>query len=283
MHEIIEHLLDYLDDVRRRPWHVLIVAWLVAITGWLFVSAIPNRYQASARVYVDSQSLLRPLLSGLAVQPNINDQVGVMTKTLISRPNLEKVAHMTDLDLRAKSSQQMESIIDGLEAGLTLKSAGYADLYTISYENHDPVIAKKVVQALLTIFVENGLGSSRKDISSSRKFIDEQVADYENKLRETEKQIKDFRVKNVGLMPGEVGHDYYSQLSELQDTIKKTQTDLLEVENRRDSLGRQLSGEDPTLLMDSATASNTPEIDARIQTLKQTLDNLRLTRSAPHR
>ena len=73
-----------------------------AIVGVAVVFRIPESYEASARVYVDTQSLLRPLMAGLAIQPNLDQQVALMSRTLISRPNVEKLVRMADLDLRVK-------------------------------------------------------------------------------------------------------------------------------------------------------------------------------------
>ena len=43
------------------------------------------------------QRLLAPLLQGLAVRPNVDQQVQIMQRTLLSRPNLEQVMRMSDL------------------------------------------------------------------------------------------------------------------------------------------------------------------------------------------
>ena len=106
MNESFEQLFGYARAVWRKRWVVLITAWVACGIGWAWVYQLENQYRASARVYVDTQSLLRPLLGGLAVQPNLSQQVSMMTRTLVSRPNLEKVARMTDLDLRAKTPKQ---------------------------------------------------------------------------------------------------------------------------------------------------------------------------------
>ena len=277
MHEIYSQLLQHVLAISRFRWYVIITAWLVSVAGWISVHYLPDRYEATSRVYVDTQSLLRPLLAGIAVQPNTNQQVAIMANTLINRPNLEKVARVTDLALQAKTPQQMEDILNQLSTRIKLKGTGLDDnLYTISYENKDPVLAKKVVQSLLNIFVENGLGNNRKNIASSQKFIEEQLQSYQAKLLDAENAIKDFQRKNIGVMPGEMGQDYYTEIGTLQEEINQSQMSLREAENRADSLKHQLSGDDPTLLADSPASVSNPEIDARIQLLEKNLDVLRL-------
>ena len=64
------------------------------LATWIFFARpsfasnqIPQKFEASARVYVDTESLLRPLLQGLAFQPNVGQQVALISRTLVSRPN----------------------------------------------------------------------------------------------------------------------------------------------------------------------------------------------------
>ena len=276
MHEIVDQLIGHAIAAWQRRWIAITAAWVAAVVGWIGVYNVPDRYQASARVYVDSQSLLKPLLAGLAVQPNINEQVSIMANTLLSRPNLEKVVRMSDMDLKLKDKGQMDSVVDEMEKQVTLKAAGYGDIYTISYENKNPEQAKKVVQSILTIFVENGLGNNRKNIANSQKFISDQVKEYETKLIDAESSLKDFKRQNIGILPGEIGQDYYAGLAATREKMNAAEISLKEAENKRDYLKRQMSGDDPSLLGDSTMISADPEIDARIQTLKQNLDNLRL-------
>ena len=70
---------------------------------------MPDLYEASARIYVDTQSVLKPLMQGLAVQPNVDQQVMILSRTLISRPNVEKLVRMADLDLDAKTKADQDA------------------------------------------------------------------------------------------------------------------------------------------------------------------------------
>ena len=75
MHELADQLLFHLKATWRYRWYAVVVAWIIALGGWTAVYLMPDRYEAQARVYVDTQSMLRPLLSGLAVQPNVDQMV----------------------------------------------------------------------------------------------------------------------------------------------------------------------------------------------------------------
>jgi len=285
MHEAVAQVMSYVKGVWRRRWYIIVVAWIVSVAGWITVYAMPDSFQASARVYVDTQSLLKPLLAGLTVAPNADQQVSMMTRTLINRPNLEKIARMTDLDLKAKTPAQMEDLINGLSSQITLGSAGRDNLYTIAYQHQNPELAKRVVQSLLTIFVESSLGTTRKDIASSQKFIEEQLKAYEAKLITSENALRDFKRQHMGNMPGQ-GGDYYAQLSAASEARKQAALELSEAVNRRDQLKRQLADEEPEIASGAASmtpaAPVNPELDERIKSLQKQTDALRLQYTEQH-
>ncbi|MEQ6341900.1 MAG: Wzz/FepE/Etk N-terminal domain-containing protein [Gammaproteobacteria bacterium] len=283
MQDVIVQVLVYARGVLRHRWLVLLVAWLVCFVGWVVVYKMPDQYKASARVYVDTQSILKPLLSGLTVQTDIEQQIALMTRTLLSRPNLEKVARMTDLDLQGKEPEQMEGLLAALGKNITMEGTGRENLYTISYVNSDPQLAKKVVQSLLTIFVESSLGESRRDSDSAQHFIDKQIADYERRLVEAEEKVKEFKRKNVGMMPAR-GEGYYDSMQTEMGLLNQAQLELREAENRRNELKRQIEDEDPS---DTATFSppptaSTSAIDARIEALRSKMDSMLLQYTERH-
>jgi polysaccharide chain length determinant protein (PEP-CTERM system associated) len=275
MDQVLQQILGYAKAAWRRRWWGVVMAWLVCIVGWTWVMMIPDRYEASARVYVDTQSLLKPLLLGLTVQPNVDQQIKLMTRQLVSRPTLEKVARMTDLDVRAKTPEQTEAMLNGLASKIAIADAGRENLYTISYQDPNADLAKKVVQSLLTIFVETSLGKTRQDISSSARFIEEQLQQYQQKLTDAENALTEFKRKNIGMMPGQ-GGDYYAKLSETAGLLRQAQLDQQEATNRRNQLRRQLEDEEPELNAAAAAVSTHSEIDARIQALEKQMDQLRL-------
>lgn len=285
MQDVIETLLVHARGVWRQRWYMILIVWLVSLAGWLVVYKLPDQYKASARVYVDTQSILKPLLRGLTVDSNQGaQQVALMTRTLLSRPNLEKVARMTDLDLKGQNSEQMEAILSGLGKDIALEDTGRENLYTISYVNNDPQLAKRVVQSLLTIFVESSLGETRRDTDTAQQFIDKQIAEYEARLVEAEEKLKEFKRQNVGVMPAR-GEGYYESMQATMGALEQAQLELREVENRRDEIKRQL--EDEELNAESAipgkpVAVAPSAVDGRIQSLEAKMDGLLLQFTERH-
>jgi polysaccharide chain length determinant protein (PEP-CTERM system associated) len=275
MDQVLQQILGYAKAAWYRRWWGVAVAWLVCIVGWTWVMTIPDRYQATARVYVDTQTLLQPLLSGLTVQPNVQQQINLMTRQLVSRPTLEKVARMTDQDVQAKTPEQTEGMLNALASKISIADAGRENLYTISYQDADGELAKKVVQSLLTIFVETSLGKTRLDISSSQRFIEEQLQQYQQKLTDAESALTEFKRKHIGMMPGQ-GGDYYAKLAEASALLRQAQLDQQEATNRRNQLRRQLADEEPELSAAEAAKPTHSEIDGRIQALEKQMDQLRM-------
>ena len=155
MDELLGQVISVLKGIWKFRWPGLAVAWVVALVGVVVVWSVPDRYEASARIYVDTQSILKPLMSGLAVQPNIEQQISMLSRTLISRPNVEKLVRMADLDLASTNKSTQDALIDRVSRGLQIRNAGRDNLYTLSYIDENPEKAKRVVQALMSIFVES--------------------------------------------------------------------------------------------------------------------------------
>ena len=277
MDDLIRQGLAIVRGMWQRRWIGLAVAWIVGISGVIYILRLPDVYEASARIYVDTQSVLKPLMQGLAVQPNVDQQVMILSRTLISRPNVEKLVRMADLDLAAKTKAEQDTMIDGLMKTLKIESVGRDNLYTLSYRSTTPDHAKRVVQSLTSIFVESNLGDKRKDSDSAKRFIDDQIKVYERKLEDAENRLKEFKIRHMSTNDM-AGRDYFARLSELTTLLNQSRLELREAEQSRDALKREVAGEEPMLIPDDTPVANStvavPEIDGRIEAMKRSLDGL---------
>ena len=242
MNEIYQQLISTLLAIWRRRAYVLISAWVVCTAGWLFVAQIPNKYEATARIYVDTQSMLNTLMRGIAADTDVVQQINMIRQTLISRPNMEKVVRMTDMDLNAKTDADLDKIVTDVKDKIKLSAQGI-NLFNLSYEDADPQVAKKVVQSLLTLFVEENIGANRKDLAGTRRFIDEQISKYEQDLNASERRMAEFQQKNLGFLPGNA--NYFATLQQARGDLAVADAALREARLQSSALEQQLVGIPP--------------------------------------
>lgn len=284
MHELVHLLVSQLKATWRYRWYAVASAWVVALGGWTVVYLMPDYHVAYARVFVDTQSILRPLLSGLAVQPNVDQMVEMMSRTLVSRINAEKVIEMTDMNAGPDAPAEREQLITRLIREVNIKSAGRENLYTITYADENPQRAKRVVESLLSIFMQGSVGNKRRDSDSAQQFIEEQLQIYSEKLVDAEKAVTEFKRRHVGLTPTG-GQDYYARLNEAKNVLRQAMLELRVALNSRDAIKQRLAEDEATrsrLAAKGAATRTDSAIDTRIRALERALDNLRLNYTEAH-
>ena len=292
MEEILKQVVSVARGMWKYRWPAVLVAWVVAAAGVAVVFTIPDQYEARARIYVDTQSILKPLMSGLAVQPNVQQQVSMLSRTLISRPNIEKLIRMADLDLGARTKAQQEQLVTDLMKDLRISRAGReSDLYVLSYRHSDRDKAQRVIQSLVSIFVESSLGATRRDSASAMAFLDEQIKQYAQRLDEAELKLKEFRMRNIDRQLVAGGPDSLSRVNDLAAQLDQARLQLREAENARDAAKQQLeaaksgAGRSSSGLVkrrDPLATVATPELDSRIDATKRNLDALLLRYTEQH-
>ncbi|MES3020520.1 MAG: XrtA system polysaccharide chain length determinant [Pseudomonadota bacterium] len=282
MEELISQLLSSLKGIWKYRWYAAAVTWCVALGGWAKVYSMPDDYQSTARVFVDTQSILKPLLSGMTSVPNVEQQVSIMSRTLLSRPNVERVMRMVDMDVGATDVGEHERQVDDLMGKIKIGGTNTHDIYTISYHHADPKMVRDVVQSLLTIFLEGSFKGKKGESQKAVQFIDDQIRGYEERLVAAENMVKEFKLRNSGLLPRQ-GVDYSSQLAIAADALNTARLELLEAEQGRNAINAQISGDEPVLgIAPRAAVAANPELDARIAAINKNLDALRLQYTELH-
>ncbi|MCC5858738.1 MAG: chain-length determining protein [Ectothiorhodospiraceae bacterium] len=282
MHELYAFILGELRGAWRFRWYALLVAWVVVIAGVIVVLKMPDQYRVDARVQVDTESVLRPLLDGLAVSPNLSDRVAMMANTLLNRDNLERIARESDLLITANDAVEEQRVLNGLRSNISLSSGGRNNVYTIAYESGDPEVSRKVVQSVLDILMDQTLGVTRTDSDTATDFLERQVREYEDRLRSAEERLANFKRENVGLLPDQGGRDYYQRLRAAEDNLEELEAELRTAQNRRNALRREIelmeSGQQSREVINPRVAA----LDEQIQASRERLEDLRLRYTDQH-
>jgi polysaccharide chain length determinant protein (PEP-CTERM system associated) len=289
------------DEVRgawRFRWVALITAFIVALIGWAVVFALPDRYEADARVFVDTRTGLKPALQGLTIDQNVDAQINYVRQSLLEGPQLERIAKDTGVlpptvtDARARA-RTLYSLSDRIVLGV-FSAGSQGDerstagrIYSFHYTDGDRARSLRVVESLLNTFVEETLGGKRESSQQAQQFLETQIKDYEQRLSAAEDKLAAFKKKNVGLMPSDQG-GYFVQLQKEVDASKKAESDLSVAMSRRDELAKQLHSDSVVSAAGSSTAGSGrgggggSDTLSRIQETQAKLDELLLKYTDRH-
>jgi polysaccharide chain length determinant protein (PEP-CTERM system associated) len=285
-----EFLYQAAPELRRlwqHRWLGVAVVLTVAMVGAFVVSVVENKYEANARVFVDTQTVLKPLMAGLAFQPDVDQQVRMLARTLISRPNVERLMNSREIGFAKPSDAQYDHAVEKLKDGIKILPSGGGNIYTISYRDSNSQRARRLVQELVELFVDSNIDAKRRDSAEASRFLEQQIREYEVKLLESESKLKDFKVRNFGVS-GVSNDDFFTRVSSLADVVTKLRLDLSAAEKARDAMRHELDQEDPRLpayatpsLIGQQTIAS--ELDVRLETQRKQLDELlrRFTESHP--
>ncbi|WP_018880166.1 XrtA system polysaccharide chain length determinant [Thioalkalivibrio sp. ALE9] len=277
MEKIVQELWQHVRGTWRKRWWILPIAWLVCIGGWAYAHNLPDTYQADARIYVNTQSVLDPLLRGMTVRPNTEQRLRMITRTLLSRDNLEEIARESDLDVLTGNAS-LDAQVALLRSRLTLEGGERDNIYSVRFRHSNPEVAYRVVRETVDLFMARGMGDSRLDLTTSQQFIERQLENYEQQLQEKEAEIEQFKRDNARFLSGD--GNFYSRLERTRDQLQQARLQRREAESRLQTLERRAregraSGVGPGGYENS-------ELDRRISELQENIDAMRLRYTDEH-
>jgi protein tyrosine kinase modulator len=285
----------YLSGGWSFRWWALGVAWVACLVGWAVVAAVPDRYQVEAKIYLDTDTMMAPLLKGLTINVDPSERIAFMLRTLITRPNLEQVLRLTDPSATSLTPAALEQRVEVMAKRVSIRGLDAKNYYAIGFTDNSSDYAQAVTQTLLSILVDSNIGDKRRDMDSARTFIDQKLSEYESRLRESERRRADFKTANLDILGKAAAPNRLDQVSSELDQAKK---DLSTAVAKRNTLSSQLETTPKTVAMDEALlissitgramggdnpANNANATAAqRLQLAKRALDDMRLRYTDNH-
>lgn len=266
----------------RRRWLLIAAAWAVCVLGWIGVYLTPNSYESEARLYVDTDAVLTPLLKGLAIETRTQSQLEMMQRTLLRRPNLDKLISITSLNLYATDPEERQALLRRLSTTIAITSDG-PNLFTIHYRNDNPQLAFQIVSGLVNIFMEEATGSSMSDMQNAQRFLNEQIASFEKQLRAAEQRRATFISKYFDILPligngGAPLQEARARVQQLELQLKNAQTGQVALQEVLRSTPQTLKGQLPESVAATVpgTAAQTKgQLEAQLTAAEQKLAELR--------
>ena len=150
--DLLRNATGLLRGMWTHRWEGLAAAWGVGLLALVALFFVPHRYEATARLYVNTDSILKPLMRDITVQPNDEQRITMLSRVVISRPNIETLVQKSGLEAQARTPAERERIVDGL-----MKSLEFDNLIPmISAGLHNISLTKYLIQQATQSHAERG-------------------------------------------------------------------------------------------------------------------------------
>lgn len=280
MQQQFSEIYFYIKGLMRYKKLAIIISLVFCATAWSFIFFMKDKFESQAKVHIDTATMIRPLMKGMVIEPDISSMIRIIQQLMFTRPNLQKIIELSLLNpSREVVSNEM---IDSLKKEIVIKSSGDRDIFDISYSANDPEVAKSVVQAVLTVFSDQTQGKAMADVSDAHNFIEQQIRDYEIRLQDAEKAKEEFTRNNLDVLAES------NQLGEVKiarDELDEATVLLEQAQAKRNVLEAQLKEVQESADTNWGVSSISQDIsaeEARIQALKDRKTNLLLKYTDRH-
>lgn len=268
--------LDIVDIAFRRKWFFIIPFIVIIMMAMGYVRWAPKSYKASTTILVE-----QPELPTSYVRPTIIERrqgrLETVEQQIKSRRLIEVIVDEYYLLAEPKRNPSPPSGIQGLRDRITIQVTG-DQIFSISYEDRNPVMAMKIANRLASLFIERSLKQREERALGTISFLDRELERVQKLLKQQEKDISEFRTSQIGVQPGDNGVDsddlivlytllrrlrlkytdehpeiirLKAKIAEVEKTKSKEGTDKSEVQLSREDLEQtQLKAEKKRLWMD---------------------------------
>ncbi|RMB08923.1 XrtA system polysaccharide chain length determinant [Eilatimonas milleporae] len=284
--ELYQQFLTLAYGIWRKRWYMLVSAWVVGLMGWALVSTMPYKYTATAQVFVDTETLLPVIAKNLGINVNVTRQVDLVRRTLVTRPNLEKIIRRSDyLDRLARTDKDMDELVAYMQRNIRVLSLD-GGMFRIEFAIDDgrlsdrqrAEVSKVVVTNLLAFFFERNTEEGQLKAEGAVDFLDQQIGNYSRQLEDAERAHAQFKQDNLEYLGGQ--GSFLSKLETAQTNLRRTRNQISELSVTVETLQKQLENvpptiREPTTSLGGRRGGAKDPLEVRIEDLQKKYDNLK--------
>jgi len=261
---------EYLLKLKRR-WLPALSVFVVTVGTTLFLTSFVDETYKSEGKILFKKNTPNALLN-LGENTNefdslLNTQTPLSTEKL--RMTSEPVLQQTIDQLKLENSQGEPLKVKELEKKLAIEIVGGSDVISIEYKDPDPIIASKVVNTLMNVYVEEHVRSNKSATASADSFISGTIPKIEGKLDTLEADLQNFYEKNQVVDLQEEKKNLVTEIGTLNRDISGVGAELQGKKAQTDSLQNQI-GLNLKQAITTVQLSNTPQVKSILEQLGTT-------------
>jgi polysaccharide chain length determinant protein (PEP-CTERM system associated) len=261
----------------RRKWLFIFPVAIFTVLGVLIALGLPKIYGAKCVLLVEQSKVIEGIFEERGGPSNVN-KASMLVKTVSEMmlgwapvtSVLKEVGLLSEKDLD-RSGSEVEELYKDVIDRVRFSTKG-DNLIEVSFQDKQPFLAYRVMDSMLSHFIERFLGMARSQVDSTLAFIDKDLKRLRDKLDESEEKLREFEERNSSQLP-EAEMNNMVKLHTQRDNLSKIELEIAIQREKLSVIDENLKKEDSTILGEIIKIPNpkAAEINKRIDELETSL------------
>lgn len=265
--------------MRRLPYFLLLVALGTALGGTL-ATVLPPRYEAQARLLVESEQIPDELAAS-TVRTEATEQLEIIQQRILTRDKLLEMANRLKIygDPSPENRLNPDQIVADLRSRIVIDTTGGASrrgtvsatLVTVGFSSDSATLSSTVVNELVTMILDENVTLRTAATAETLKFFQQEVERLDKALADQGAKILAFKNANQDALPDSLEFRRAQQAANQERLLQMARQEA-ELADRRARLVKlyETTGQ---VEMGPATAAMTPE-QKQLKALQDELSSL---------
>jgi succinoglycan biosynthesis transport protein ExoP len=280
MEEDVKTLTDYLHILIRRKTIIAIPALILMVASVVVAVVLPPVFESQATILIEQQHIPTELVKS-TVTSYADERISLIQQRVMTIDNLTKIIDKFGLYAKQKEKLTAVELAEQFRANAHLElvnadviSQGRKSKATLAFkllfDDKDPVMAQKVTNELVTLFLNENVKSRTQRAEETTVFLEEEAEKFKLEIQKIENQLAEYKEKYSNSLP-ELLPVNLSMISRVESQIQQLGIQEKMLDERKISLRSQLAITSPHLTYASAATEHEPTSLAELKREKARL------------
>ncbi|MFQ5868596.1 MAG: GumC family protein [Candidatus Zixiibacteriota bacterium] len=260
-------LSDYLQIFRRQRGILIVTFLAVFMSAAIFSFTTVPLYESKTTLMIEEESGVKKevfeVTSFIKRETKIKNQVEILESRTLAEAVIRAVLASPFRERwiwkesnEGKEGMKMSSMVERLHNSMEIIPIRDTDIIEVRVTAPDPELAAFLANTLADQYHKKSLRSSRGEITEVREFLEGQLANIQEELRESEEKLKGYKQEKGIAALSEETEELVRQLATFEALYNEAKTDLNAQEKRLSYMREQLAERKSHLVDDIARISS---------------------------
>ncbi|MFQ5862889.1 MAG: Wzz/FepE/Etk N-terminal domain-containing protein [Candidatus Brocadiales bacterium] len=260
----------------RRKWFFIIPVAVFTVLGALIAFGLPKVYESRCVLLVEQSKVMEGVFEEedrLSGARSLVKTVREMMLGWVPVTSMLKETGFISEEEREQSSSEVEELYDDVIDRVEFDTKSN-NLIEVSFQDKQPLMAYRVMDSLLSNFMERFLGRVRSQVDSTLTFIQRDLKRLKEKLDASEEELREFEEQHFSELPG--GLNNLEKLHNLKGALEQVNMEITIQKDKLALIDESLDKEGVTVLGEVIKIPNpkVAEIHRRIDELESSLASM---------